>query len=261
MLITSTKNETVRLLRSLKDRAARRETGLHLIEGERLVFDALTSGAQAVHILVEDGAEQLETRLGAMGLGFIRVSRSVLEAVSDTKTPQGIAAAVKTPPLLPPESLPAGVIVALDRLQDPGNLGTIIRTADAMGAGAILLGEGTTDPFSPKALRSAMGSTYHIPIFEGKLENELPRLKAEGRTLLCGHLAGSEALPELGAGCVVVIGNEGSGVSDAVASLCTLYRLPMFGRAESLNASVAASIIIYEAARRIRSGKGNGKSE
>ncbi len=246
MIVTSTKNETVKLLRSLKDRGARRETGLHLIEGERLVFDALASGVQAGTVLAEEGAEAIQNRLGSLGVPFITVSRAVLEAVSDTKTPQGVAAAVKTPDLTCPESYPAGLTVALDRLQDPGNLGTIIRTADAMGAACILLGEGCTDPFSPKALRSAMGSTYHLKLFEGDLAKELKKLKGSGSTLICGHLAGAEKLPPVGGNCTIVIGNEGNGVSDETAELCTLYRLPMYGRAESLNASVAASIMIYE---------------
>ncbi|MBR6006708.1 MAG: RNA methyltransferase [Clostridia bacterium] len=251
MAITSTKNETVKLLRSLKDRSARRETGLHLIEGERLVFDALDSGARAEIILVEEGFAAAEERLAALGSAYIEVSRAVLEAVSDTKTPQGIAAAVKTPRLDPPEVYPEGMIVALDRLQDPGNLGTILRTADAMGASALLLGTGCTDPFSPKALRSAMGSTYHLPIYEAELSRELPKLRAAGSTLLCGHLAGEEKLPVINKNCVIIIGNEGSGVSEETAALCTLYRLPMYGAAESLNASVAASILIYEVSKQL----------
>lgn len=252
MLITSTKNETVKLLRSLKDRAARRETGLHLIEGERLVFDALSSGIEAEYVLAEEGSSA-QARLIAEGRSYIPVTRAVLEAVSDTKTPQGIAAACRTPDLAPPEdgNYPTGLIVCLDRLQDPGNLGTILRTADAMGAGALLLSPGCTDPFSPKALRSAMGSTYHIPVFEGELSKELPRLKESGYALVCGHLKGKEELPEINKNCVVVIGNEGSGVSDEVAALCELYRLPMYGRAESLNASVAASIMIYEISKQL----------
>ena len=252
MLITSTKNKTVRLLRALKERGSRRESGLHLIEGERLVFDALISGVLPDTVLVEEGAAHIEARLEGIGVPYINVSRGVLEAVSDTKTPQGVAAAVKTPDTAPPPSYPKNaLIVALDRLQDPGNLGTILRSADAMGAQAIVLGEGCTDPFSPKALRAAMGSAYHIPVYEGELKTELLKLRAEGNTLICGHLRGSETLPELNGGCVLVIGNEGSGVSDETAEICTLFRLKMFGRAESLNASAAASIIMYELSRLI----------
>ena len=251
MLITSTKNDTVRLMRSLSARKARRETGLHLIEGERLVFDALQSGAEAVHLLIEDGAWELEAKAAALETPFTSVTREVMLALSDTKTPQGVAAAVKTPPLDPPAEYPEGLAVALDRVQDPGNLGTILRTADAMGASCLLLGEGCADAFSPKALRAAMGSTYHLPVYDCALPRELQRLRAEGRSLICGHLAGEEKLPEIKQNCVIVIGNEGSGVSEETASLCTLFRLPMFGRAESLNASVAAALMIYEASKRL----------
>ena len=136
-------------------------------------------------------------------------------------------------------------------MQDPGNLGTIIRTADAMGAAAVLLGTGSTDAFSPKALRAAMGSTYHLRIFQCELSETLPKLRESGFSLVCGHLAGEERLPMLNRDCVIVIGNEANGVSDGIARLCSLCRLPMLGRAESLNASAAASILIFETAKKI----------
>lgn len=249
MVITSTKNETIKFFRRLKERSFRRQTGLHLIEGERLVFDALASGAVADTVLVEDGKTVLASRLDEMGVGFITVSRAALEAAADTPSPQGIIASVCTPRSDMPEELCEGMYVALDALQDPGNLGTVIRTADAMGAKGIILGRGCTDAFSPKALRSAMGSTYHLPVYEAELSLLIPKLKAEGFTAVCGHLKGKERFPDPGRRCIIVIGNEGSGVSDAAAEECILCRLPMYGRAESLNASAAASILIFETAR------------
>ena len=246
LIITSTSNERAKRLRVLKAKAGRRESGLHLIEGERLVFDAVSSGAEIVYALVSEGREDIAERLTGSGIGFDYASENVMRSVCDTETPQGVCAAVNTPDTEPPALYPAGLIVALDRLQDPGNLGTILRTADAFGAAGLLVGSGCTDPFSPKALRAAMGSTYHIPVWQGELAAELPRLKLAGADLICGHLNGSEELPPLSGNRVLVIGNEGAGVSDEVASLCTLYRLPMRGRAESLNAAVAASILIYK---------------
>ena len=142
--------------------------------------------------------------------------------------------------------------MALDRVQDPGNLGTILRTADAMGAAGLLLGGGCADPFGPKVLRSTMGSVYHIPLWQGELTAELAKLREAGFSLICGHLAGTEVLPEVGDKCVLIIGNEGSGVSDEVADMCKKYRLPMYGRAESLNASVAAGILMYEIGHAMR---------
>ena len=143
MLITSTKNEIVKSVRRLRDRSARRESGQHLIEGERLVFDALEAGIVPETLFIEQGRTDFEARVSVLGAEFFSVSRAVLETVCDTSAPQGIAAAVRTPDLTAPESaedFPHGLIAALDALQDPGNLGTIIRTADAMGAAAVLLG-------------------------------------------------------------------------------------------------------------------------
>ena len=178
----------------------------------------------------------------------MKARQNLLKAVCDTDNPQGVCAALKIPDTEPPREYPKGLIVALDRLQDPGNLGTVLRTADAFGAAGVLVGEGSADPFMGKSVRAAMGSSYHIPVWQGELEQELPRLKEQGFGLVCGHLEGEEELPELPESRVLVIGNEANGASPEVAELCALYRLPMKGRAESLNAAVAAAILIYKLA-------------
>jgi len=250
MLIQSTQNETVKRMRSLAAKKGRQETGLHLIEGERLVREAISSGADIAELFIEEGREAEDMASSAPRV--YTVSRRVMESMTDTGTPQWICAAVRTQDTTPPESYPQGLIVALDRVQDPGNLGTILRTADAMGAAGLLLGGGCADPFGPKVLRSTMGSVYHIPLWQGELTAELAKLREAGFSLICGHLAGTEVLPEVGDKCVLIIGNEGSGVSDEVADMCKKYRLPMYGRAESLNASVAAGILMYEIAHAMR---------
>ena len=250
MLIQSTQNETVKRMRSLAAQKGRQETGLHLIEGERLVREAISSGADIAELFIEEGREVEDMASSAPRV--YTVSRRVMESMTDTGTPQWICAAVRTQDTTPPESYPQGLIVALDRVQDPGNLGTILRTADAMGAAGLLLGGGCADPFGPKVLRSTMGSVYHIPLWQGELTAELAKLREAGFSLICGHLAGTEVLPEVGDKCVLIIGNEGSGVSDEVADMCKKYRLPMYGRAESLNASVAAGILMYEIAHAMR---------
>ena len=122
------------------------------------------------------------------------------------------------------------------------------------GAAGLLLGAGCADPYAPKPLRAAMGSIYHLPVWQGELEGEIPRLVQQGFTCICGHLKGGDTLPKVGERCVLVIGNEGSGVSDPVAAQCHKYRLPMYGFAESLNASVAAGILIYELAKQMHQG-------
>ena len=254
MTITSVKNETVKAVRRLLDRKARRETGLHLIEGERLVLDALKAGVVPDKIFIEEGKTLLEEAVRNFGLPFISVSRNVLSACCDTETPQGILASVHTPAQQVPETYPDGLIVILDAVQNSGNVGTVIRTADAMGASCIILGLGCADAFSPKALRAAMGSCYHIPVYTGELIPELKKLKAQGFSLICGHLGGKEDFPEISRNCAVVIGNEGNGASDEVSSFCELVRLRMYGKAESLNASIAAGIFIYKIAEKMHSG-------
>lgn len=247
-MITSVKNESIKAMRALLTRKGRRESGFHLIEGERLVFDALSSGVKAGSVFVSENRPDLGRRLSEAGIAFETVSDNVMTSLSDTESPQGLIASVKTPDTSAPAVFPSGLIVALDRVQDPGNLGTVIRTADAFGAAGLILSEGCADPWSPKAVRSAMGSVYHIPVWQGELSNELNRLKEQGFFIVCGHLKGKEALPELPEKRVIIIGNEANGVSDEVAGKAYLYRLPMKGRAESLNAAVAAAILIYKLA-------------
>ncbi|MBO4384538.1 MAG: RNA methyltransferase [Clostridia bacterium] len=244
-MITSVKNESVKALKALLSRKGRREAGLHLIEGERLVFDALASGVAPASIFVSEKRPDIAARLAEAGAAFETVSEGVMASVSDTDTPQGLIASVRTPDTTPPEEYPAGLVVALDRVQDPGNLGTILRTADAFDAAGLLLSEGCADPWSPKAARSAMGSAYHIPVWQGELTDELKKLKAQGFFAVCGHLKGREALPELPEKRVLIIGNEANGVSDEASEGAYLYRLPMKGRAESLNAAAAAAVLIY----------------
>ena len=246
MIITSVKNDKIKELRSLSSKKGRRETGLHMIEGERLVLDVLKTGIVPDTVLVAEWNTTAGAKLDELGIPYTTVTGEVMKAVCDTDTPQGVFAAVKTPSTEPPEEYPEGLIVCLDRIQDPGNLGTVLRTADAFGAAGVLVGEGSVDPFMAKAVRAAMGSTYHIPVWQGDIPAELDKMKTQGFDLICGHLAGEEELPALGTKRAVVIGNEANGASPEAAERCFLYRLPMKGRAESLNAAVAAAILIYK---------------
>ncbi|MBQ9832223.1 MAG: RNA methyltransferase [Clostridia bacterium] len=257
MKIESTQNERVKRVRELMNSKGRKHTGLHFIEGERLVREAVVSGAAIVEAFIEEGHELMAAVLEGCGAQVFTVSRPVMEKLAATNTPQWVCATVKTEASELPQYYPSGLIVVLDCVQDPGNLGTIIRTADAMGAVGILLGEGCADPYAPKPIRSAMGSIYHLSIWQtDNLAQELKKLYAQDFTMICGHLKGKAELPEIKQKCAIVIGNEGNGVSEQTADLCTKYRLPMYGFAESLNASVAAGIMIYEAAA-VMNGKRN----
>lgn len=241
--ITSRTNEIVKRTRALSDAKARREQGLHLVEGDKLVREVIASGATIDRLFIEDG---FGLPSGCESVPVFAVSRSVMEALCESRTPQHICAAVHTPDTSMPSRFSEGLIVLLDHLQDAGNVGTILRTADALGAAGVFVGVGCADPFCGKALRAAMGSTYHLPVWQGHTEDALDALLAQDFTCLCGHLRGAEQLPAVTGRMALVIGNEGSGVSDAIAERCVRYRLPMRGRAESLNAAMAAGLLIYE---------------
>ena len=238
MIITSRTNERIKAARSLQEAKTRKETGLHLIEGDKLVSDAVASGAKVRTVFTTEDAEVFA------GAETVTVSESVLASLCTVKTPQRMCAIVETPSCACPDVYPAGLLIVLDRLQDPGNVGTILRTADALGASGVLLSRDSADPFSPKTLRAAMGSTYHLPLYVGDTETELNKLLRQGFTCICGHLQGSETLPKITKRTALVVGNEGQGVSEAAAKHCIRYRMPMKGRAESLNAAVFAALLM-----------------
>ena len=249
--ITSAKNPTVQRLRSLKDAKARRETGLFLVEGEVMIREALGCGLKLIELAAEEAHADFAQAVCGGARGFI-VTRSLLETICDTRTPQGVCAAFEQPEPVALEKLPER-IVALDGVQDPGNLGTIWRTADAAGFQALLLGAGGADPLSPKVQRAAMGSGFRVPFCHApELAESLIALRQRGYRVFASDLSGADfyARPDAGEKFVLVIGNEARGISDAVreAADCRV-KLPMRGGAESLNAAVAAGIMMYELMR------------
>ncbi|NLB62460.1 MAG: RNA methyltransferase [Clostridiales bacterium] len=252
MVIESTRNESVKRARSLSTKKGRLETGLHFIEGDKLVREAVISGAEFADAFIEEGHDLMQAILEGAGANVKVVSRNVMKALANTNEPQYVSATIKTPVYDLPLFYEDGLIVVLDEVQDPGNLGTIIRTADAFGVKGVLISENSADPFAPKPLRASMGSIYHMPIWQGNLEVECKKLSEQGFTLVCGHLNGCEETPTLSSKTALIIGNEGRGVSDELAELSYKYRLPIYGFAESLNASVAAGILIYKFASSMR---------
>ena len=250
--ITSVKNPVVRELRALRDRKGREAAGRFLVEGEVMIREALKCRLAIRDVLAEAGSAPLAEELEAAGAKAFTVPRSLLEAVTDTRTPQGICASFDLPEPLPITRAPDRV-VALDGVQDPGNVGTIWRTADAAGFQGLLLGAGCADPLSPKVQRSAMGSGFRLPFMQaGDLPEELAELRARGWTVIASDLRGEDFYrhPDPGAKFVLVIGSEAHGISDATRrSADMLVKLPMRGGAESLNAAVAAGIMMYELTR------------
>ena len=250
--ITSAKNPMVQRLRALRSAKARREQGLFLVEGEVMIREALSCGLKMCELAADEGAAGFAQELAESGLRAALVSRTLLESICETRTPQGVCASFEMPAQAAFEALPDR-IVALDGVQDPGNVGTIWRTADAAGFQALLLGAGSADPLSPKVQRAAMGSGFRLPYrCEDDLAVSLRALAERGWRIIVSDLHGEDfyARPEPGERFVLVIGNEARGISDAVKAEAGMrLKLPMRGGAESLNAAVAAGIMMYELMR------------
>lgn len=243
--ITSLKNPKVTAWKALKDRKGRRESGCFLVEGRKMVEEALASAFDVETVLVQEGMELPD----GLTMPVYELPAHVLAAVCDTKTPQGIAAVVR----MKEQSALGKHIVVLDGVQDPGNVGTIIRTADAAGLNGVLLSNQCADVFSPKVLRATMGSIFRMNLrTTDDLPGELTKLREKGYSILSSQLDGTpfyerEKVAERFA---LIVGNEGNGVSEQVQQTAThRVRLPMRGGAESLNAAIAAAIMMYELMR------------
>lgn len=250
--ITSAKNPTVKALKALSAKKGREESGRFLVEGEVMIAEALKCGLAIRDALADEAHAEFAGTLAESGARAFIVPRALLEGVCETRTPQGVCASFDLPVPLPLESAPAR-IVALDGTQDPGNVGTIWRTADAAGFEGVLFGGGCADPLSPKVQRAAMGSGFRVPfMLSDDLPAALQKLAQRGWTILASDLSGGDFYRRRDPGerFALVIGNEARGISDAVRQSATaLVKLPMRGGAESLNAAVAAGIMMYELMR------------
>lgn len=239
----------IKELRALSGRAERLRQGRYLAEGDHLTGEAIREGAAEALLLMEGREARFSAHLRCGLPVYLLPERAFLQ-ISDTKTPQGIAALCRLPPF-------AGVtrlgqrIVALNAVQDPGNVGTVLRSADAAGFTGALLDEGCADPFSPKALRASMGSALRVPLCVLPSIGEGLRALA-GYDIIAGALDGSPfySRPRTGERICLLIGNEGAGLSEEALALATMrLRLPMRGGAESLNAAVAAAVMMYDFVR------------
>lgn len=243
--ITSLKNPKVTAWKALKDRKGRRESGCFLVEGRKMVEEALASAFDVETVLVQEGMELPD----GLSMPVYELPAHVLAAVCNTKTPQGIAAVVR----MKEQSALGKHIVVLDGVQDPGNVGTIIRTADAAGLDGVLLSNQCADVFSPKVLRATMGSIFRMNLrTTDDLPGELTKLREKGYSILSSQLDGTPFYErqDVAERFALIIGNEGNGVSEQVQQTAThRVRLPMRGGAESLNAAIAAAIMMYELMR------------
>lgn len=248
----------------LKKSKARKEQGVFVVEGPKMCFEAPKEWVRAVYVsetFVNDpvtGQQLLAYCNEGVHISYEVVADSVLRGISDTQTPQGIIAVVQMPEY-DIQELFAGentLLLVLESIQDPGNLGTMLRTGEGAGATGVIMNRTTVDLFNPKTIRSTMGSLYRMPFFVTEdLPAALQELKAEGVRLYAAHLKGRSAYdePDYSGPCAFLIGNEGNGLSDEIAGMADTYiRIPMQGQVESLNAAVSAALLMYECSRQRR---------
>lgn len=243
--ITSAKSETIKRLKRLMTKKGRQETGQFLVEGEHLVDEAIRAGRLVQLIVAESYTPKNTWRLEQMPV--LELSDHVADLLSETEKTQGVFAVVNMAPV---ERTMKRVLI-LDRIQDPGNLGTMIRTADAAGFDTVLLGKGTVDPFNAKVVRATQGSLFHVSVRAVDLVEEMPLLQAKGFHLYGTTLEKATSYEQVAFSDQVglVIGNEAQGVHPDVLALCeTRVHIPVLGEAESLNAAVAAGILMYRIA-------------
>ena len=247
-------------LRELQTARGRREQGRFLIDGEKLVRDALAAGAPCVELLARDVSPWREAALAA-AVDVVEISAADAERLSETRTPQGVFAVIEDRlpdaataiAALPREMSRAGgtAVVALDAVQDPGNVGAIIRSAAAFGYDLALLGAGCADATHPRVTRAATGAWFQLPIARSPdLAADLAALRGCGaRIIACSPAGGGQRQDELaaaaGAATVYLFGNEGAGVSDDLAPLIdATISIPINPKVESLNVAVAAGVIL-----------------
>ena len=268
-IISSKDNKRIKYIRSLLEKGGiRKKNHSFVVEGIKLVDEALeygnvldiivseslyeeiVSGDLARNGLLSDNGKHIIKQV-KQGTSLTVVSDAVFKSVSETITPQGILAEVEMPKhRLLEEKTGKIKLLILEDTADPGNLGTIMRTAEAAGVTGVIMGKGTVDIFNPKVVRSTMGSIFRLPFaYVDDLKAVILRLKRDGISFYATHLKGKESYRDISysdkAG--ILIGNEARGLSDEIANLADTYVIiPMQGKVESLNAAVAAALMMYE---------------
>lgn len=255
--VTSTANPIIKAARALHQRKSRAESGLFLAEGHKLVVDALSVGWTPQMIVAlepqsdADPVAQLAARVRAAGSDVIFANGAVMEKLARRDNPQTVIAVFEQR-LAPLSGFTGGTVVALEGPRDPGNLGTIIRTADGAGASGVILVGNSADPFGMEAVRATMGSLFHVPLARATHEEFARFLGRWPGPVIGTHLSGTvdfreapKAEPQM-----LLMGTEQSGLTDELAERCThLVKIPMAGQADSLNLAVATALALYELRR------------
>ena len=268
-MLENPRSPRVRAVAKLTKRSARADSGHYLLEGPQAVREALAYRPEClVDLYATPAAWEKHVDLHApaddAGVRVMFASEAVLEAMADTVTPQGIiAVAEQTPATLDDVFAAAPRLLALcEQVRDPGNLGTIIRAADAAGADAVILTGRTVDPYNPKVVRSTTGSLFHLPIVTGAdLPEVADRCRTAGLAVIAADVKGEDLLDARTAGTLAaptawLFGNEARGLDEDALDLADgALRLPIYGKAESLNLATAASVCLYESAFAQRSAR------
>ena len=255
--ITSKENGLIKHIIKLKEKKYRKEYNEYIIEGAKIVEEAIIEKAKIKQIIISEDAINSELiqkhlREELQKIDYIQITPNIFKLISGVEKPQGVLAIIEKDKQEKKIDINQEIILALDDLQDPGNLGTIIRTADSVGLNQILISKGTVDPYSPKVIRSTMGAIFRVKIIECEnLKEILEKLKKNNFKIMVTDLNTDKSIYDIELQKnVIIIGNEANGVSEEIKNIAdTKVIIPMFGKTESLNASVATGVILYEYVR------------
>lgn len=252
MIITSKDNEIVKEIKKLKDKKYRKEK--FIVEGLKMIVEAIEYNAKIELIAYREGFDisSIKSEINARNIKIIEISENVFNTLTEVVSSQGILAIIKKEEKSKEIDYSQDFIIALDGIQDPGNLGTIIRTADAIDLKQIIVSKDIVDTYSPKVIRSTMGAIFRINVLEVEnLAKELEKAKDKGFKVITTSLQTNKSIYDIDyKKSIVVIGNEANGVSQEVREISDeMVKIPMHGKAESLNASVSAAIMMYEYVR------------
>ena len=258
MIITSKDNDFVKHVKKLKDKKFRDEYGEYIIEGIKMIEEAINENAEIKHIVVcEDcknsGAFSKELLYEIAKFDCIYVNEKVFIQMTDVSNPQGILAVIGKSKIEEKDiDFKADLFLILDNIQDPGNMGTILRTADSIDLKQIIVSKGSSDVYNLKVVRSTMGAIFRVKVIESdNLTKTLKEFKKHKISIYATDLKTDNSIYDVNyKKTAIVIGNEANGVSDEILELADKkIKIPMKGKTESLNAAVATSIILYEAIR------------
>ena len=256
-VITSKDNDLVKNIKKLKEKKFRDEKNQYVVEGIKLVAEAIEENTNIDSVVVcedcvNDGTIDKKLLYEIARYKCVYVTEKIFDTLTDVSNPQGIMAVINRKNIVPDVDYTQDFIVALDGIQDPGNLGTILRTVDAAGLNQIILSKETADSFNPKVVRSTMGGIFRVNMIKSEsLVETLKNLQQKGYEVVVTSLDTNNSIYDINYHKkVIVIGNEANGVSKEVQDLANKkVKIPMLGKTESLNASVAAGIMIYEYVR------------